>query len=127
MYLILIVNINAVLFLNPIVYVFNSFFLTFYTGSKYWEEVLAGHFLGFSVYVSNTTDISQGTLCFKDNNFFRNTIPSVFTTVFTNCFAHGQYVIYFNERIPGVVYPTGYDRYVRSDLCEVEVFGERSL
>lgn len=110
-------------FLNPIVYVLNIF-LTFCTGFKYWGKVLAGRFLGFSVYVSNTTDISQGTLCFKDNNFFGNTIPFVFTT---NCFVHGQYVIYFNERIPGDVYPTGYDRYVRSDLCEVEVFGGRSL
>lgn len=118
MYLILIVIINAFFFKIPL-----SMF-SFFTGSKYWEKVLAGHCLGFSVYVSNRTDISLGTLCFKDNNFFRNTIPSVFTK---NCFVHGQYVIYFNERIPGVVYPTGYDRYVRSDLCEVEVFGERSL
>lgn len=103
---------------------FSIVFSTFYTGSKYWKKFLAGHFLGFSVYVSNTTDISQGTLCFRDNNFFRNILPSVFTT---NCFVHGEYVIYFNERIPGVDYPTGYDRYVRSGHCEVEVFGERSL
>lgn len=83
-----------------------------------------GYFRGFSVYVSNTTDISQGTLCFKDNTITSNRIPSVFTT---NCFVHGQYVFYYNERLPGVVYPDGYHIYVDSDLCEVEVYGECSL
>ncbi|XP_052694168.1 multiple epidermal growth factor-like domains protein 10 [Crassostrea angulata] len=81
---------------------------------------LAGRVLGFSVYVSNTTDRSQGTLCFKDDNFTINTIPSVFTA---NCFNHGQYVIYYNERLPGVVYPDNYESFVGTDLCEVEVYG----
>ncbi|XP_052695871.1 uncharacterized protein LOC128174341 [Crassostrea angulata] len=86
-----------------------------------YRTYIADNLLGFSVYVSNTTDRSQGTLCFKDDNFTRNTIPPVFTT---NCYVHGQYVIYSNERLPGVVYPVGYDSYVGSNLCEVEVYGE---
>ncbi|XP_052695877.1 uncharacterized protein LOC128174348 [Crassostrea angulata] len=84
---------------------------------SYYRTYIADYLLGFSVYVSNTTDRSHGTLCFKDDNFTTNTIPSVFTT---NCSVHGQYVIYYNERLPGVVYPDGY---VRIALCEVEVYG----
>nr|XP_034318893.1 multiple epidermal growth factor-like domains protein 10 isoform X3 [Crassostrea gigas] len=76
--------------------------------------------LGFSVYVSNTTDRLQGTLCYKDDNFTRGTIPTVFTTT---CPVHGQYVIYYNERLPGVTYPYDYSKYVFTGLCEVEVYG----
>uniref|UniRef100_K1R5F9 Fucolectin tachylectin-4 pentraxin-1 domain-containing protein n=1 Tax=Magallana gigas TaxID=29159 RepID=K1R5F9_MAGGI len=86
---------------------------------SYYRKYIAEDLLGFSVYVSNTTDRSQGTLCFKDDNFTINTIPSVFTP---NCFVHGQYVIYYNERLPGVVYPDDYYRSVAIHLCEVEVF-----
>lgn len=78
-------------------------------------------FLGFSVYVSNTTDILQGTLCYKDDKFTRATIPAVFTTT---CPVHGQYVIFYNEREPGVTYPDEYSDYVTSNLCEVEVYCE---
>ncbi|XP_065932848.1 uncharacterized protein [Magallana gigas] len=76
--------------------------------------------LGFSVYVSNTTDRLQGTLCYKDDNFTLDTIPAVFTTA---CPVHGQYVIYYNERLLGVTYPDDYDNIVGTDLCELEVYG----
>uniref|UniRef100_K1S1Z7 protein-tyrosine-phosphatase n=1 Tax=Magallana gigas TaxID=29159 RepID=K1S1Z7_MAGGI len=77
--------------------------------------------LGFSVYVSNTTDTKTGSLCFKDDNFTLETIPAVFTTT---CPIHGQYVIYYNERLLGVYYPDNYDKYsVINNLCEVEVYG----
>uniref|UniRef100_K1Q746 Short-chain collagen C4-like n=1 Tax=Magallana gigas TaxID=29159 RepID=K1Q746_MAGGI len=79
------------------------------------------YYLGFSVYVSNTADKLQGTLCYKDSNFTLDTIPAVFTTT---CPVHGQYVIYYNERLPGVTYPDEYSDYVTSNLCEVEVYGE---
>uniref|UniRef100_K1QLN4 Scavenger receptor class F member 2 n=1 Tax=Magallana gigas TaxID=29159 RepID=K1QLN4_MAGGI len=65
-------------------------------------------------------DKLQGTLCDKDDNFTRATIPAVFTTT---CPVHGQYVIYYNERRQGVTYPDDYSKYVFTGLCEVEVHG----
>lgn len=85
------------------------------------SSYLAGSFLGFSVYVSNTTNRLQGTLCFKDTNFTRSTIPALFDTRCTN---HGQYVIYYNERLNNVTYPADYSEFAESDLCEVEVYGK---
>lgn len=72
------------------------------------------------MYVSNTTDKLQGVLCFKDKTFALDTIPSVLTVT---CPVHGQYVIYYNERLIGATYPTYYDRYAHNELCEVEVYG----
>nr|XP_034315952.1 adhesion G protein-coupled receptor E3 isoform X2 [Crassostrea gigas] len=94
----------------------------FRTDNKPWDSSngFTRYFLGFSVYVSNTTDRLQGTLCYKDDNFTRATIPAVFTTT---CPVHGQYAIYYNERRAGVTYPDDYSKDVFSDLCEVEVYG----
>ena len=79
-------------------------------------------FLGFSLYVSNTTDKSDGVLCFKDNNFTLYTIPPLFNAT---CSVHGQYVIYFNEYKTGDRFAdfSESDRYAFNELCEVEVFG----
>lgn len=90
---------------------FNSGVLNYYTTS----------FLGFSLYVSNTTERLEGTLCFKDKNFKASNIPSVFNII---CPVHGQYVIYYNERLQEVTYPEGYSKHAHNNLCEVEVFGE---
>lgn len=73
------------------------------------------------MYVSNTTSRLQGILCFKDTNFTGSTIPAVFNTT---CTLHGQYVIYYNERLKDVKYPEGYSEFAESDLCEVEVYGD---
>ena len=85
------------------------------------SNIYASRFLGFSVYVSNTTNKLDGVLCFKDTNFTLITIPAVFATT---CFGHGQYVIYYNERKGGGSDPPYYSPYVYSEICELEVYGE---
>lgn len=76
--------------------------------------------MGFSIYVSNTTSKIDGALCYKDNIFTTETIPAVFNIT---CAVYGQYVIYYNERLPGRVYPHGYSKYAFADICELEVYG----
>ncbi|XP_056002110.1 multiple epidermal growth factor-like domains protein 11 [Ostrea edulis] len=83
-------------------------------------NAFTGRFLGFSLYVSNTTDRTRGKLCFHDTSYTTTTIPAVLNVT---CPVHGQYVIYYNERLPGVTYPSGYDQYAFNELCEVEVYG----
>lgn len=78
-------------------------------------------FLGFSVYVSNTTNKSEVVLCFKDTNFTTRTIPAVITI---NSIVHGQYVIYYNQRPPRVSYLKDYSKHAEADLCEAEVYGK---
>ena len=89
------------------------------------SNILTRTFLGFSLYISNTTDKSQGTLCFKDSNYTSSTIPQV---VNISCAVHGQYVIYYNERLEGVAYPSDYHLYEAYNLlCEVEVYGKNMI
>lgn len=79
-----------------------------------------GRFLGFSVYISNTTDKEDGVLCFKDDYFNPYTIPAVLTV---NCTHHGRFVIYYNNRT-SFPQPIGYSEYCFNELCEFEVYGE---
>nr|XP_022305574.1 receptor-type tyrosine-protein phosphatase alpha-like isoform X2 [Crassostrea virginica] len=80
----------------------------------------AGRFLGFSLYVSNTTDLSKATLCFKDNEYTVDTIPHTFNKT---CPYHGQFVIYHNDRSSDAPRRDGFSQYAYNELCEVEVYG----
>lgn len=83
------------------------------------ENSFAQEFLGFSIYVSNTTKRTDGTVCFEDTNFTIYTIPAVINIT---CVVEGQYVIYYNERQGK--HKTGFSEYAFNDLCEVEVYGD---
>lgn len=82
-----------------------------------------GRFLGFSVYISNTTEKKDGVLCFKDNKLTKYTIPAVLTI---NCTHYGRYVIYYNNRTSSNK-PADYSKYAYNELCEFEVYGELFL
>lgn len=80
-----------------------------------------GRFAGFSLYISNTGNIEGSTLCYKDG-------PALPPLNFTaTCTEHGRYVIFYNERLDGVVYPTGYQiQNVFTELSEVTVKGKKN-
>lgn len=60
---------------------------------------------GFFLYVSNTTDKEDGHMCFHEIQ----TVPGTpFEDQTINCSVLGRYVIYYNERRPGVKYPSYY-------------------
>ena len=61
-------------------------------------------------------------MCFRDTNYTLATIPN---PVNINCPYHGRYVIYYNNRTHKP-YPDGYSSSTYSDLCEVEVLGDKS-
>lgn len=81
-----------------------------------------GRFAGFSLYVSKTGDIQSSTMCYKNG---RQLPPLNFTTM---CREYGRYVIYYNERMDGVSYPSTYEiSNVFTELCEVSVKGKLFL
>lgn len=76
---------------------------------------------GFSIIISNTTNPKNGVVCYHDRQDATHTIPS---QVDIFCSIVGRYVIYYNERLPGITYKENYSQYAFADLCEVEVYGK---
>ena len=78
-----------------------------------------GRFAGFSLYISNTGDKESSSLCYKDGP----ELPPLYFT--TTCMLSGRYVLFYNERLDGVTYPSGYEvsANVYMELCEVIVYG----
>lgn len=85
------------------------------------SNTFASRTLGFSIYVSNTTNKSEGTLCYKNHFTDINYITRHWKV---KCVCIGQYVFYYNERLTGVTYPGGYSTYAYNDVCELAVLGK---
>lgn len=85
-----------------------------------FRSIFAKYYLGFAVYVSNTTNRNDGVLCYKEHVLSKRTLPDRVTM---RCLQTAQYVIYYNEHRSGVVYNSDYSHGVFEDLCEVEVYG----
>ena len=50
-------------------------------------NLYASRFLGFAVFISNTTHKEDGVLCFRDTSYTRSTIPN---PVNISCQYHGR-------------------------------------
>ena len=87
------------------------------------ESRQQGRFAGFSIYISKSTERENSDLCYKDGP---NLPPLNFTTI---CNTTGRYVIFYNERCNGVIYPTGYENStnVFMELCEVTIYGKTKI
>nr|XP_022306912.1 receptor-type tyrosine-protein phosphatase T-like [Crassostrea virginica] len=103
------------------VFSIHHIFIQYRTDNVYWDASngFTERFLGFSVYISNTTNKEDGVLCFRDTSYTKATIPN---PVSITCPYHGRYVIYYNNRTHPP-YPEGYSPYAYNELCELEVIG----
>lgn len=101
-------------------FISNAYFLFLYPV----ENKQRGRFAGFSLYVSSnaissTKDIQRSTQCYMNGNELP---PLNFSTT---CTEYGRYVVFYNERLTGAKYPSGYELdNVITELCEVIVHGK---
>lgn len=100
------------------IYNINILFMNYDGNNSLHENRQRGRFAGFSLYISNSSDIQSSTLCYKNG-------PQLPTLNFTTtCTEHGRYVIFYNERLNGAKYPARYETAnVYTELCEVIVQG----
>ncbi|XP_078328337.1 receptor-type tyrosine-protein phosphatase kappa-like [Crassostrea virginica] len=103
------------------VFSIHHIFVQYRTDDLKWDTQndYTSRFLGYSLYISNTSNKEDGMLCFRDTNYTRATIPN---PVNITCPYHGRYVIYYNNRTHQP-YPDGFSTYAFNELCEVEVYG----
>lgn len=85
------------------------------------NSVYVSRFLGFSLYVSNTTKKEDGILCFHDTAYNAGSIPS---SMNISCPVSGRYVIYYNTREGNISHIPTYSSEAYIELCEVEVYGK---
>lgn len=84
-----------------------------------------GRMAGFSLYISNSDvkspdAIKKSTLCYMDGP----ELPPLNLTKM--CIEYGRYVIFYNERLDGIVYPREYEvTNILTELCEVVIQGKQ--
>ncbi|XP_062595637.1 uncharacterized protein LOC134256989 [Saccostrea cucullata] len=79
---------------------------------------------GYQLYVSNITDLRALDLIHHCYNHSGPALPDLISNHV--CTAFGRYVIFYNERIPGVTYPNsngGIQNFTYVQLCEIIVNG----
>lgn len=99
-------------------YMFYQQLLIKYKTEPVVEKRQQGRVAGFSLFVSDTTDIQGSTLCYKNG-------PQLPPLNFaTSCIEYGRYVIFYNERLDGLSYPDGYELVnAYTELSEVIILG----
>ncbi|XP_078330494.1 uncharacterized protein LOC111113725 [Crassostrea virginica] len=98
----------------------NSISIMYRTDGEHWQtSQFPSTFLGFSLYVSNTTRIKDRVLYYHDDQYTTLSIPPELT--FTKP-VQARYVTYYNSRKGGLSTKPGYSATASLGLCEVQVF-----